>query len=357
MDAHGICRLWLRLFCSSTSQAHVAVAVCLCRWHWWCCQVQPGGRCTRTSIPTNQVAHSPASLSTISRTATAPLERVKIIAQTEEAETTVSQLLRRIMRNEGIRGLFVGNAANTLRVFPFGGTVCLAYSQIVGVLPTKNEFHPMEPFYRGFAGAAAGAIATLVTYPLDVVKARMSVTDSQYRTIGGTIRKIVAAQGVRGLYNGLGPSVFAVAPFLAVQQSSYDVMKQLLSPYVEPSVPLFVACGAVAGMMAQTVVHPIDLVRVRMQVDAGRGKDRGAFDTARRIVARHGLQVLYNGWGAAVLKVRGRVVGVGDGRFVMLTPCDVCVGIFRWLQRWLSACWCETLCWEGCKNTITERRL
>lgn len=57
-----------------------------------------------------------------------------------------------------------------------------------------------------------------------------------------------------GLYRGMGPTLLAIAPFMAVQQASYDVLKQQALLYqFQPSPTLFFACGSVAGAAAQTV--------------------------------------------------------------------------------------------------------
>ena len=57
-----------------------------------------------------------------------------------------------------------------------------------------------------------------------------------------------------GLYRGIGPTLLAIAPFMAVQQASYDVLKhEALLYQFQPSPALFFACGSVAGAAAQTV--------------------------------------------------------------------------------------------------------
>ena len=72
-----------------------------------------------------------------------------------------------------------------------------------------------------------------------------------------TFSSLFDAGGFRGLYRGLGPTLMAIIPFLAVQQSSYDYLKKRASRRdMKPSVTLFVSCGIVAGTTAQTVCQP-----------------------------------------------------------------------------------------------------
>ena len=65
-------------------------------------------------------------------------------------------------------------------------------------------------------------------------------------------QKFVRKRGVRGLFAGLRPTLFAVVPFVGIQQASYDFMKQNLinTGVFAPSVQLFLSCGALAGMVA-----------------------------------------------------------------------------------------------------------
>lgn len=68
-----------------------------------------------------------------------------------------------------------------------------------------------------------------------------------------------------GLYRGLGPTLLAIAPFMAVQQSSYDILKeQAIRKNFEPSATLFFACGSAAGAMAQTVSSRI--IKIKMHL-------------------------------------------------------------------------------------------
>ncbi len=57
-----------------------------------------------------------------------------------------------------------------------------------------------------------------------------------------------------GLYRGIGPTLTAIAPFMAVQQVVYDVLKQRsIENSITPTATLFFLCGSAAGAAAQTV--------------------------------------------------------------------------------------------------------
>lgn len=66
--------------------------------------------------------------------------------------------------------------------------------------------------------------------------------------------KIAKDEKLPGLYKGIGPTLLAIAPFIALQQISYDTLKQSATKKkIEPSASLFLLCGGLAGAAAQTV--------------------------------------------------------------------------------------------------------
>ena len=110
--------------------------------------------------------------------------------------------LRSVVGRETWRGLFAGNGANCIRVLPFSALVCLAYSNLASVSSSsspmqllklvfvllllsysspqhfpldKSQNSRWQPVWRMGAGATAGVFATLVTHPMDVVRARLTV--------------------------------------------------------------------------------------------------------------------------------------------------------------------------------------
>ena len=205
-----------------------------------------------------------------SRTLTAPLEKLKIEAQVTGRSTGIWNSLRNIAMKDGMRTAWQGNFTNCLRVFPYSGLVCVFYSQSLKILPADNEMDMMEPVWRALGGGFAGSMATICTYPLDVVRAKLTIAKKgSNHTILSTMRELMKTKGIRGLYGGLGATLTAVAPFVGLQQASYDVIKLSLidGGYANPSVGFFTACGVVSGLTAQTIVYPLDVLRRRIQVE------------------------------------------------------------------------------------------
>ena len=101
-------------------------------------------------------------------------------------------MIAQVYREEGLTKLWKGNTATILRVIPYSATQYAAfrgYSHLIMV----DEYTPLTPLQRFFAGAGAGATATCITYPFDFLRTRMAVKEGEdtYRNIGVAFRSIV----------------------------------------------------------------------------------------------------------------------------------------------------------------------
>ncbi|XP_038678900.1 mitochondrial adenine nucleotide transporter ADNT1-like isoform X2 [Tripterygium wilfordii] len=267
----------------------------------------------------------------VSRTAVAPLERLKILLQVQNPHSIryngTIQGLKYIWKTEGLRGMFKGNGTNCARIVPNSAVKFFSYEQASkGILwlhqqQTGNEAE-LNPLLRLGAGACAGIIAMSATYPMDMVRGRLTVqtekSPHQYRGIFHALSTVLREEGPRALYRGWLPSVIGVVPYVGLNFAVYESLKDWLvktKPFglaenKELSVTTRLACGAAAGTLGQTVAYPLDVIRRRMQMvgwkDAasivtGDGKSRapieyhGMVDAFRKTVKHEGFGALYKG--------------------------------------------------------------
>ncbi|GJV23802.1 mitochondrial adenine nucleotide transporter ADNT1-like protein [Tanacetum coccineum] len=266
----------------------------------------------------------------VSRTAVAPLERLKILLQVQNPHAIkyngTIQGLKYIYRTEGFRGLFKGNGTNCARIVPNSAVKFFSYEQASkGILwlhrqQPGNEDAELTPLLRLGAGACAGIIAMSATYPMDLVRGRITVqtdkSSSQYRGIAHALRTVLREEGPRALYKGWLPSVIGVVPYVGLNFAVYESLKDWLvksRPFglvedTELSVTTKLACGAAAGTVGQTVAYPLDVIRRRMQmvgwkhagsVVTADGKSSleytGMVDAFRKTVRHEGFGALYKG--------------------------------------------------------------
>ncbi|CAI5937631.1 unnamed protein product [Closterium sp. NIES-65] len=192
------------------------------------------------------------------------------------------QGLKTIWREEGIRGLFRGNGTNCARIVPNSAVKFFAYEEaahgllwlaqqqsndpnleLTRVLQSgwEQSYLELTPVLRLGAGATAGIIAMSATYPMDMVRGRLTVQ------VGGA--------GVIGGWDGLDASVM---------------------------------CGHVRAccIIAMSATYPMDMVRGRLTVQSGRkGEQRykGMRHAAVTIVKEEGVRALYRGWLPSVIGV------------------------------------------------------
>lgn len=155
-------------------------------------------------------------------------------------------------------------------------------------------------------GGAAGAIARTTVAPLDRVKilmqtSHMNGTEAKYNSILGTTRHIVQEEGLIKLWRGNLTNCVRVVPHTATQFVSYDIYKSLLLDEGERmTVPIRLLSGALSGMTAATVTHPMDVVRIRLQTQA---ELRGIADAVRSVYAENGMRTFYKGYTPAMLSL------------------------------------------------------
>lgn len=268
----------------------------------------------------------------VSRTAVAPLERLKILMQVQGNEKVyrgVWQGTIHMWRTDGLKGLFKGNGLNCIRIFPNSAIKFLTYEQlsrkISHYLIDQGGDGQLTPALRLMAGAGAGIVGMSATYPMDMVRGRITIQQStdrkQYRGMLHATRVIVAEEGVLALWRGWLPSVIGVVPYVGLNFAVYETLKDMLIKAYgcrderDLSIATRLGCGAVAGTMGQTVAYPFDVCRRRLQVSGWSGAQqlhadhghavayRGMVDCFRRTVAEEGVQALFKGLGPNYLKV------------------------------------------------------
>ncbi|KAL1919724.1 uncharacterized protein VTP21DRAFT_1655 [Calcarisporiella thermophila] len=254
----------------------------------------------------------------VSRTVVSPLERMKILFQVQGPEPAnyqgVVPTLVKIWREEGMLGFLRGNGTNVIRIVPYSAVQFAAYEQFKRLFMERGK-NELDTPRRLAAGACAGLTSVACTYPLDIVRTRLSVQSARKGTgekLPGIWRTMVTIYRTEGglfaVYRGLVPTLLGVAPYVALNFQCYEILRKYLTPPSEtsPSVPRKLLCGALAGSIAQTITYPLDVLRRRMQVTGMTSigyKYRGTLDAARNVVAKEGVRGLYKGMVPNYLKV------------------------------------------------------
>lgn len=226
----------------------------------------------------------------VSKTAVAPIERVKLILQVQAANKQIVagqeykgiiDCFVRIPKEQGFGAFWRGNLANVIRYFP---TQALnfafkdVYKQVfLGGVDQKTQF--WRYFVGNLAsGGAAGATSLCFVYPLDYARTRLGAdvgkgtADRQYNGLVDCIKKTVKSDGVVGLYRGFSVSVQGIIIYRAAYFGCYDTARgSLPDPKNSPFIVNF-GIAQVVTITSGILSYPFDTVRRRMMMQSGRAK-------------------------------------------------------------------------------------
>eukprot|EP01089_Gocevia_fonbrunei_P014633 TRINITY_DN4050_c0_g1_i1.p1 TRINITY_DN4050_c0_g1~~TRINITY_DN4050_c0_g1_i1.p1 ORF type:complete len:459 (-),score=79.50 TRINITY_DN4050_c0_g1_i1:236-1612(-) len=248
----------------------------------------------------------------VARSFTAPLDRIKIILQTQAFidRRSISTLFKDIFHDEGMKGMFRGNGANALKLLGEGFTRFFCYDRFQATIE-EIQLRTLAAHQKFAAGAAAGLVTCTVTYPLETVRVRLATTaPTQYDGVLSTLAKITQEEGWKTLFRGLGPSLLAFIPYASIDLAVFDILR---TAWVEfegnkfPSPFVLLVCGGTSATVGQAVSYPITLVRTKLQVDGNyTGHDtrqyRGMFDCIKQVWNEQGFKGFFRGFGVNLIK-------------------------------------------------------
>lgn len=265
----------------------------------------------------------------IAKTCTAPIERVKILIQTQDANprimsgeipryTGIVNCFSRVASEQGIGAFWRGNFTNVLRYFPTQAFNFAFKDTIKNLFPKAN---PKTEFAKFFAinmasGGLAGAGSLCIVYPLDYARTRLASDVGKEKIFNGLLdclKKTASGnQGVLGLYNGFGISVAGIIPYRGVYFGLYDTAREM-NPYKKDTGIMGVSSKfAIAQSVAITAgyaSYPFDTIRRRLQMQSERPKEewtyKGTGDCFSKILKEEGGAAFFKGAGANALRTVG----------------------------------------------------
>nr|CAB3449259.1 unnamed protein product [Digitaria exilis] len=249
----------------------------------------------------------------VSRTFVAPLETIRThLMVGSVGADSMAGVFQWIMQNEGWTGLFRGNAVNVLRVAPSKAIEHFTYDTAKKFLTPKADEPPKIPIPTPLvAGALAGVASTLCTYPMELIKTRVTIEKDVYDNVAHAFVKILREEGPSELYRGLTPSLIGVVPYAACNFYAYETLKKLYRratgrrPGADVGAAATLLIGSAAGAIASTATFPLEVARKQMQVGAvgGRQVYRHVLHAMYCILKREGAAGLYRGLGPSCIKL------------------------------------------------------
>jgi solute carrier family 25 (adenine nucleotide translocator) protein 4/5/6/31 len=267
----------------------------------------------------------------VSKTLTAPIERVKLVIQTQDANpkirsgevpryTGIGNCFSRIYSEQGMAAFWRGNFTNCIRYFPTQAFNLSFKDSIKKMFP---KYSPKQDFGMFFAvnmasGGLAAAGSLTIVYPLDYARTRLaSDVGSGKKTFDGLfdcLKKTASGpKGFFSLYAGFGVSLGGIIPYRGFQLGAFDTIVGL-NPYKNDTGLLgFISTFAAAQtaiIAGAGISYPFDTVRRRLQMQAEKPVEqhiyKGTADCLKKIAAEEGIAAgLYKGFVANALRSVG----------------------------------------------------
>lgn len=244
----------------------------------------------------------------VSRTCTAPLDRLKIMLQVHggRKKLRILDAFSYMLREGGVRGLWRGNGINIIKIAPESAVKFAAYDffkrKIRG--PTDRDLLISERFC---AGSLAGGVSQTVIYPMEVMKTRLALRKTnEFNGIIDCAKQLYQNGGIRVFYRGYIPNLLGILPYAGIDLAVYETLKhKYLSRFgaKDDSVPpafTLLACGTFSSCCGQVAAYPLALVRTKLQSQAGANlnlpkEQTHALGLFRYILRTEGPRGLYRG--------------------------------------------------------------
>jgi solute carrier family 25 (adenine nucleotide translocator) protein 4/5/6/31 len=266
----------------------------------------------------------------VAKTMTAPIERVKLIIQTQDANPRIisGEVARyngiidcfaRVSREQGILAFWRGNFTNVIRYFPTQAFNFAFKDFFKTLFPRYNQKTEFLKFVmvQIASGSLAGAGSLCIVYPLDYARTRLaSDVGSGKRDFNGLwdcLKKTSSGpKGPLALYNGFGVSVLGIIPYRGVYFGMFDTLTAL-NPYKDGNGPVALAarffCAQSTAIVAGYASYPFDTVRRRLQMQSEKPREQwtysGTADCFSKVLAKEGPRAFFKGAGANALRTVG----------------------------------------------------
>jgi solute carrier family 25 (adenine nucleotide translocator) protein 4/5/6/31 len=262
----------------------------------------------------------------VSKTLVAPIERVKLLLQVQDANKNIpvdqryngiGDCFSRVAKEQGVGALWRGNLANVIRYFP---TQALNFAckdtYKKWLCPYNPKTQPGKFFIGNCAsGGAAGATSLCFVYPLDFARTRLAADvgsggEREFTGLVDCLSKMVKTGGVSSLYNGFGISVVGIIMYRASYFGMFDTGKVMLFEDVKKA-PILAVWGFAqfVTVAAGIASYPLDTVRRRLMMTSGKtGADKmydGTMDCFKKIYADEGGRAFFKGCLSNVLRGTG----------------------------------------------------
>lgn len=249
----------------------------------------------------------------VAKTTTAPIERVKLILQTQVTNDKVTKpykgigdCFNRIIAEEGFWHLWRGNLANIIRYFPTQALNFGFKELYKDLLPVQKQGASRNYNFimtNLLAGGLAGSTSTLFVFPLDLARTRLGVdmagptSQRHFNGVLDCIKKIYSSDGFRGIYRGVGTAVVGLFLYRSLYFGIYDSGKDLILERNNCSLFEKFLFAQFCVIVSESISYPTDTVKRRLMLQSAKKEVqyKGAFDCIAKIYKNEGITGFWRG--------------------------------------------------------------
>ncbi|KAJ3129903.1 hypothetical protein HK098_007657 [Nowakowskiella sp. JEL0407] len=276
----------------------------------------------------------------VSRTATAPLDRIRVYLQTQSTPTNSTQSslrsiiesAKKIYSNGGVLSFWKGNGLNIVKIVPESALKFYVFEHsktFMAQLQGHNDTDKIGMAARFIAGGAAGLTSQFLIYPLETLKTQVMSQISHNNTaeqqafaaqkseslVFRTAKNMWAEGGIRPFFRGCIPSLVGIVPYAGIDLMVFETLKTTYTAFLRsstkknehtPGVGALLVCGMISGSIGASVVYPLSLVRTRLQAQGTPSHPErytGMMDVIKKTMQREGFSGFFKGLAPSLMKV------------------------------------------------------
>ncbi|MCJ1461857.1 Fe(2+) transporter [Pseudocyphellaria aurata] len=213
--------------------------------------------------------------------------------------TSLTNAVSTITKIEGTTSLWRGISSVIVGAGPAHAVYFATYEAVKQAMGGNNgtEHHPL-------AAATSGACATIASdalmNPFDVIKQRMQLHGSAYRSIAHCTKSVYRAEGIAAFYVSYPTTLAMTVPFTALQFTFYESISKVMNPSKRYDPVTHCIAGGLAGAFAAGITTPLDVIKTLLQTrgaahDAEIRSARGLVEAASIIKRQHGWAGFFRG--------------------------------------------------------------
>nr|CAH7725558.1 unnamed protein product [Callosobruchus chinensis] len=230
---------------------------------------------------------------------------------------SIFQAVDLILKEEGVKAFWKGHIPAQFLSVSYGVVQFWAFEVLSKEAHKQQLPKSLSPVVNFSSGFVAGTLATVVSFPFDVIRTRLVAQSEQIKIYHGFLhcaQNLVKKEGPLVMFRGLWPTVLQIGPHAGVQFMCYKLFNDLYKFMADSSNTTFsnsLVSGSLAGLCAKTSIYPFDLVKKRMQIqgfEEGRVifgqtfKCNGMKDCLVRIYQIEGITGFFKGLQPSLIK-------------------------------------------------------